>query len=197
MRDHIRGTTEREGAGTMTEQVKTAGVAIASLVCGIAGLMCFGPLGAIPAVICGHKAMSRIKASGGTLQGEGLALAGLIMGYVSIAFMVVMIPLIVAIAIPNFIRARETTQKNSCANNIRQFDAAKARYAIETGLAPGAEIIPSSALNAYLTDLTVDEECPAGGTYRNIPLVGTPVSCSTRGRPGAEADDDQPAPPQE
>jgi hypothetical protein len=190
----------------MTEQVKTAGVAVASLVCGIAGLMCFGPLGAIPAVICGHMARSRIKASGGTLQGEGLALAGLIMGYVSIAFMVVMIPLLAAIAIPNFMRARETTQRNYCENNLRQFESAKAQYALEAGLVPGAEIIPSSTLNAYLTNLTVNEQCPAGGTYSNIPVVGTVTVCSVHGQtdaeanddqPDAEADDGKPAPPQE
>lgn len=170
----------------MTEQAKTAGVAIASLVCGIAGLMCFGPLGAIPAVICGHIAMSRIKASGGALQGEGLALAGLIMGYVSIAFMAVVFPLLLAIAIPNFIRARETTQRNVCCNHLRQLDAAKMQYALESGLVPGAEISPSSALNAYLKNMTVDEECPAGGEYRDVAVVGAPASCSVHGRPGEE-----------
>ena len=41
---------------------------------------------AIPAVICGHVALGRIKRSGGTLAGEGLAQAGLITGYVTLAF---------------------------------------------------------------------------------------------------------------
>lgn len=176
----------------MTEQAKTAGVAIASLVCGIAGLMCFGPLGAIPAVICGHIAMSRIKASGGALQGEGLALAGLIMGYVSIAFMAVILPLLVAIAVPNFIRARETTQRNVCCNQIRQLDAAKTQYALESGLVPGVEIVPSSALNAYLKNMTVDETCPAGGEYRDVAVVGEAASCSVHGRPGEEPVGDRP-----
>lgn len=61
----------------------TSGLAIASLVCGIVGatLCYFCALAGIPAVICGHMALSRIRNSPGT-QGRGMALAGLILGYV-------------------------------------------------------------------------------------------------------------------
>jgi len=61
----------------------TSGLAIASLVCGIVGatLCYFCALGGIPAVICGHMALSRIRNAPG-MQGRGMALAGLILGYV-------------------------------------------------------------------------------------------------------------------
>lgn len=63
----------------------TSGLATASLVLGLLGVvMCFGPVTGIPAVICGHMAKGQIRNSGGTLQGDGLATWGLILGYISI-----------------------------------------------------------------------------------------------------------------
>jgi hypothetical protein len=68
-----------------TPPAKTSGLAITSLVFGILGLLlcCCGLLG-IPAVITGHIARGRINASGGTVSGGGMALAGLITGYLAI-----------------------------------------------------------------------------------------------------------------
>ena len=94
------------------QQPRTNGLAVVSLVLGILGLTCFSLFSGIPAVICGHLAYSRINRSGGALAGGGLALAGLITGYISIALAVIMIPLMLAIAIPNFVKARDTAQMN-------------------------------------------------------------------------------------
>lgn len=64
-----------------------SGLAVASLVCGIASLvMCLGFLTGLPGVICGHLALQKIKQAGTALRGGGLALAGLIMGYIGIGF---------------------------------------------------------------------------------------------------------------
>lgn len=61
----------------------TSGLAIASLVCGIVGLLsCLLP--GIAAVICGHMALGQIEASQGRLGGRGMAVAGLVLGYLSI-----------------------------------------------------------------------------------------------------------------
>lgn len=97
---------------------------------------------------------------------------------VEIMIVVAIIGLLAAIAIPNFIKARTTTQKNTCQNNIRQFESAKAQYALEAGLSNGDSITPSSTMNDYMTNLTVDEKCPAGGTYSNVNVVGTAATCS-------------------
>ncbi len=59
-----------------SQPVRTSGLAIASLVFSLVG-----PIGCIPAVICGHIALGKMKKEP-TLQGRGLALAGLIIGYV-------------------------------------------------------------------------------------------------------------------
>lgn len=82
------------------QQKKTAGVAVASLVLGILGLALLGPLGSIPAVICGHLALSQFKKNPEGPGGNGLALAGLILGYVQIGLMAVLLPLLAAILLP-------------------------------------------------------------------------------------------------
>ncbi len=69
------------------------GLAMASLVCGIIGGW-FSTL-SIPAVICGHMALSKIKKEPNTYGGKGLAIAGLILGYLGLvlAFIGVMLRL--------------------------------------------------------------------------------------------------------
>lgn len=62
---------------------KTSGLAITSLVLGLLGLCCPIFL-SLPAIICGHIARGRIKKSAGAEEGGGLALAGLILGYISL-----------------------------------------------------------------------------------------------------------------
>ena len=65
----------------------TNGLAIAALVCGVGGF--FIGLTFIPAIICGHLARRQIRQTGE--QGAGLALAGIILGYVGVALFAVLI----------------------------------------------------------------------------------------------------------
>jgi hypothetical protein len=69
------------------------GTAVASLVLGIVSLLtCWlGFVFAVPGIICGHLALSRIRESGGTMGGRGMALAGLIMSYVAPVLMIIAI----------------------------------------------------------------------------------------------------------
>jgi len=64
------------------------GLAIASMVCGIVCiLICyFAAILGIPAVICGHMALSQIRNAGIPVAGRGMAIAGLILGYLGILF---------------------------------------------------------------------------------------------------------------
>jgi len=61
-------------------------MAIVSLIGGIAGWTVLPFLGSIVGIITGHMAKSEIKKSGGMVTGNGMATAGLILGYLSIAF---------------------------------------------------------------------------------------------------------------
>jgi len=82
------------GAGSVTArpQSSVAGttepLAIWSFVLGVLSLLCCGFILGIPAVICGHLALSKFQKEP-QLQGKGLATAGLIIGYVAIAFWVI------------------------------------------------------------------------------------------------------------
>jgi type II secretory pathway pseudopilin PulG len=52
---------------------------------------------------------------------------------VEIMIVVAIIGLLAAIAIPNFVRARTTSQTNMCIDNLRMIDAAKQQWALEHG----------------------------------------------------------------
>ncbi|MAG67630.1 MAG: hypothetical protein CMK74_17500 [Pseudomonadales bacterium] len=66
----------------MQTTTATSSLAIVSLVAGILGLFFFG---SIIAIICGHIARSQIKQSQGAQSGDGMALSGLILGYIGVA----------------------------------------------------------------------------------------------------------------
>jgi hypothetical protein len=75
-------------AGAAVVCPTTAGMAVASLILGVVALSMFGAcfvglVVSIPGAICGHLALGQIKRSNGQLQGHGLAMAGLVLSYVS------------------------------------------------------------------------------------------------------------------
>ena len=73
---------------------------------------------------------------------------------------VAIIGLLAAIAIPNFIRARTTSQKNACINNLRQIDGAIQQWALENKK-DAAATVDFTDISVYLKNATI---CPAGGT---------------------------------
>ena len=156
-------------------QPKTSALAIWSLVLGILSFLCFSILSAIPAVICGHKALSRIKSSGGALTGHGLAIGGLVTGYCNLALSLVMIPLLMAIAVPNFIKARDTALRVGCIHNLRLIDAAKASWALDKNKKQ-SDTPTEDDLAPYLKEHGFPK-CPAGGTYK-INSVHEKPTCS-------------------
>ncbi len=128
--------------------VKTSALAIWSLVLGILGLLCFGFLAGIPAIICGHMGRSKINESNGALGGGGLALAGLSLGYASIIIWTI-VAILAAIAIPQFVTYRDRAH---CAK--AEMEASTAMVAVSCYIAnkaPGT--LPT------LADLAEDTEC--------------------------------------
>ena len=98
---------------------------------------------------------------------------------VEIMIVVAIIGLLAAIAIPNFVKARQTSQANACINNLRQIDAAANQFALEKGKKSGDSITYPTDLQPYIK-LTSDGNlppCPAGGTY-SCGTVGTNPVCS-------------------
>ena len=85
---------------------------------------------------------------------------------VEIMIVVAIIGLLAAIAIPNFVKARATSQANACINNLRQMDAGAQQYALENGL-KSSDSVQLTSVAAYikLNSAGSIPPCPAGGTY--------------------------------
>ncbi len=83
-----------------------------------------------------------------------------------------------AIAIPNFIKARSTSQQNACINNLRLIDAAKQQWALENKK-QSTDTPAISDVQPYLGRGVKGEMpvCPAGGSY-TLGSVGEKPTCS-------------------
>src|SRR5262245_40624101 len=98
---------------------------------------------------------------------------------VEIMIVVAIIGLLAAIAIPNFVKARTTSQQNACINNLRQLDGAVQQYALENKL-NSTSPYTLTALQPYikLTSAGALPSCPAGGTYAAGGSVTNPPTCN-------------------
>ena len=72
----------------------TDNVQLASLILSISSFVALPLIGSIGGVVCGHMARSRLRQAGYASEGNGLALAGVIIGWVGIAFYVGILALI-------------------------------------------------------------------------------------------------------
>ncbi len=81
--------TLEPSTGSAPTAAPSSSLAIISLIAGILGLTLMPVLGSIIAVITGPMARREIAASGGTLSGEGLATAGMVLGWISLALTVI------------------------------------------------------------------------------------------------------------
>jgi len=80
-------------------QPRTSGLAIASLVTGVAGWIFLPIIGMITAIITGHLANKEINNSNGVITGKGIAKAGSILGYVQLALVILAVVIIVVLVL--------------------------------------------------------------------------------------------------
>jgi prepilin-type N-terminal cleavage/methylation domain-containing protein len=100
---------------------------------------------------------------------------------VEIMIVVAIIGIIIAIAVPAFLRARENARGRACQENLQKIDGAKEQYALEHRLSNGATIPNGLAdLAAYTLYIKRTPQCPAGGGYTVEP-IGTDPWCSIAG----------------
>ena len=120
---------------------------------------------------------------------------------VEIMIVVLIIGILLAIAIPNFISARETSRAKSCVGNLKQIDSAKqqaimdyklneastATFSINgvtattSGPAGVYQLVTIAPIPGYIRRPPV---CPSGGSY-NPGAVSVPPSCDVTGATGS------------
>lgn len=100
---------------------------------------------------------------------------------VEIMIVIAILGLLVAIAIPNYVRARANSQANACINNLRQIDSALQQFAIENHKKVGDTVNYPTDLTPYvkLNASGSIPPCPAGGNYTVAAIGAEPsVECS-------------------
>src|ERR1035437_9824330 len=107
------------------------GLAVTSLVLGILSLVCLGPLTGIPAIICGHIARRRSRQSPAQYSGPGMALAGMVLGYASLALAVVVSAILSWVFLPALSQANGKAEEIRCANNMKMIGLSFRTWAID------------------------------------------------------------------
>src|SRR5690242_19787892 len=100
---------------------------------------------------------------------------------VEIMIVVLIIGILLAIAVPNFVKARESSRTKSCVANLKQIDSAKEQYAMDNKLAQGASAPATTDLagtNGYMKSFPT---CPSTGTAYSVNAIGTSPSCAVGG----------------
>ncbi len=97
---------------------------------------------------------------------------------VEIMIVVLIIGILMAIAVPNFISARSNSQKNTCLSNMKQIESAKEQWAMiakkgATDTPVEADLV-GDATTGFLKSFP---SCPTGGTY-TIGNMSTRPVCS-------------------
>lgn len=108
---------------------------------------------------------------------------------VEIMIVVAIIGLLAAIAIPNFVKARENARKNCCINNLRLIDGAKQTWALESKSSPAASPAEASIAPYLGRGLGTLTSLSAAGIYcpdqpsihYTIGSVAVPPGCSYAG----------------
>ncbi len=134
---------------------RQTGLAVATLVLGIIGLVACLPAGII-AIVTGIIALVRIGNQPQRYGGQGMAIAGLVCGCASI----ITTALLASILVSSLARARELSKRIVCATNMEAIGVAMGQYAADNNF-QGQIGLDELIHGGYLTrDQTI---CPASG----------------------------------
>ncbi len=96
---------------------------------------------------------------------------------VEIMIVVLIIGILMAIAVPNFIKARTNSQVGTCIANLRQIESGKEQWAMENKKASTDTPVSTDLAPTYLKTYPV---CPTSGTYTIGTMAARPA-CSIAG----------------
>jgi type IV pilus assembly protein PilA len=182
--------TSAGGATTALGGVQTSGKAVGSLIC---GLLFFIPFLFVVAIVLGHLALSEIRKSAGRLKGEGIAIAGLVLGYMWIVGIPIIL-IVAAIAIPNLLRAKMAANESSAVASVRTLQAAENTYSAAhpaqgytcslSDLAAGTSIsgpLATGQMSGYAFELTGCSAETEGGSNVKYQIVAYPLRVNQTG----------------
>jgi prepilin-type processing-associated H-X9-DG protein len=113
-------------------KTERSSLAIWSLVLGILSTLLFCLFLGLPAIICGHLALGKIRASGNRLQGRGQAIAGLVMGYLGVFLTILfMIGMFAGMLIPAVAGGQEMARRSACVSNLTIIGKGCTLYAMD------------------------------------------------------------------
>ena len=93
---------------------------------------------------------------------------------VEIMIVVLIIGILMAIAVPNFVQARSTSRRNACVSSLKHLDSRKEEFAMDNNLDNGAAIAWANIVPQYLKS---QPTCPSNGTYA-LGVIGTNPTCT-------------------
>ena len=98
---------------------------------------------------------------------------------VEIMIVVLIIGILLAIAVPNFIKARETSQQKSCIANLKQIDCTKEQYMMDQKTTtPPATVAALAGATGYLKS---EPKCPKDNAAYVIGGATTNPTCANNG----------------
>lgn len=142
--------------------------AIASLVCGVLFLC---PPASVAAVVLGHLALSDIKKSAGRVAGQGLAVAGLVLGYLGVGFSALLL-IAFGIGVRNAMRQSVSLNEYAAIQTMKKYNQSLKKYSQKCPrqvypvtlepLGPGG----GDCAHANLVDAQLSEGKPIRGGYQ-------------------------------
>jgi hypothetical protein len=156
--------------------------ALASLICGI--LFLCAPA-SIAAVVLGHLALVDIKRSAGRMAGQGMAKAGLVMGYLGIALTAIYV-MVMVFAVRNALRRTVPANETAAIRSMEAYDQALKAYVAKcpqqgypaslSAMGPGS----GDCTHANLLDAPMAVTHPVKLGYRFTYTPGTGTSAAQR-----------------
>jgi prepilin-type N-terminal cleavage/methylation domain-containing protein len=95
---------------------------------------------------------------------------------VEIMIVVAIIGLLVAIAVPNYVKTRANAQRQACIENLSQIESAKQIWGVEVGKKDGD---PATAADLIGPTLYIKQEplCPMGNVRYDFTVIGRNATC--------------------
>jgi hypothetical protein len=108
---------------------RATGLAVTSLVLGVLSVAGCTILTGIPAIITGHIAHNKSRRAPQQFAGGGLAIAGFVLGYLSL----IIVPFMLALFLPALAKAKDRAQTISCVNQMKQVGLAARMWSNDNG----------------------------------------------------------------